>query len=157
MTPAVRYRHRRETTDIIVHDSHTPPSVASAEDYLRAYGRELGLLDIGYHYVIERYGYVRACRPVDLVGSHTPGHNLKSIGICLAGGQDEYGNTEDNFTPPQMEVLGLLVAHLRSRYPSIARVVGHTEIQRYRHRELQCPAFSMHKWREATGIPHPTR
>lgn len=154
--PLLKYRPRKTTQDIIIHDSHTSPIVVNTTDYLRAYGRELGLLDVGYHYVIERTGYVQHGRHMDAIGSHTPGFNLRSIGICLAGGADEFGNMEDNFEASQFHALDMLVEQLLAYYGPL-RVWGHTELQRYRNRDLQCPAFDMRVWREANHIPHPER
>lgn len=155
MTSLIHYKPRKATTDIIIHDSHTAPSVVNTADYLRAYGREMGLLDVGYHYVIERYGKVQPCRHVDAVGSHTPGHNLRSVGICLAGGTDEFGNPESNFGGMQMVALEALVTGLLSTYGPHVKVWGHTELQRYRNRDLKCPQFDMKAWREECGLPHP--
>lgn len=43
---------------------------------------------IGYHYFIDKTGKVTQGRRESDEGAHTKGHNLKSIGICLAGNFD---------------------------------------------------------------------
>ena len=39
----------------------------------------------GYHYVITREGVVQQCRPDDVRGVHTKGHNSRSLGVCWIG------------------------------------------------------------------------
>lgn len=43
---------------------------------------------VGYHYLIEKNGYVIQCKNIDEEGAHTIGENLSSIGICLTGNFD---------------------------------------------------------------------
>ena len=82
-------------TKIIVH--HEAPAVLS--NFLRfalvnEYHKErfnakssLGFY-CGYQYFIEKSGYVIQARLDTDEGAHTIGHNLSSIGICLAGNFD---------------------------------------------------------------------
>jgi len=43
---------------------------------------------VGYHYLIEKDGGTFQTRYDDEEGCHTKGHNLDSIGVCLAGNFD---------------------------------------------------------------------
>ena len=84
----INYRKRSATRRIILHESHTPESVKNVTELMRARGRVNGLLEVGYHYVIEADGRAVNTRRWDTVGSHAPGENHDSIGVCLAGDQD---------------------------------------------------------------------
>ncbi len=44
------------------------------------------LKHVGYHFIIDTDGTVETGRQVGETGAHVKGHNLHSIGICLAGG-----------------------------------------------------------------------
>lgn len=146
----VRYRPRTSTTRIILHDSHTPPH-EDASDWAskaRDGGLKMGLLGTGYHYVIERDGRVVETREHTLVGTHTPGHNMDSIGVCLVGGRSHEGGQEDNFTDAQRLGLFGLLHHLRAAHGPLA-IKGHTEVQRYRNRNLPpCPPIDMDDLRQ---------
>lgn len=146
MVSQVRYKVRKETRRAILHDSHTAPgSEFDADDG----ALRMGLLTAGYHYIIERDGNVVAARDRREIGSHTPGHNMDSIGICLVGGRSEpNGDALDNFTEAQRRSLLRLLQELRTAWPGI-EIVGHTEVQRYRNRRLPpCPCLDMDLLRE---------
>ena len=136
----ITWKPRTATRRVILHDSHTEPEVENAEDYLRFHGRKMGLLDVGYHYLIERSGARVVCRPVRLIGSHTPGHNMDRIGICLIGGMSPTGPV-DNFTYQQKIGLAELWCSIEVLYPDIP-LVGHSEVQRFVDRRA-CPAIDM--------------
>lgn len=150
---SLQYRAREKTTGIILHSSHTPPSVVTVRDYLAVHGRVMGLLEIGYHYVIERDGKVVACRDQHVIGSHTPGFNRFTVGICLAGGMSESGEQVENFTGIQLASALDEVDAILEIYGEI-EVAGHTEIQRYRNRLLRCPGFDMDYFRLRLHQPH---
>lgn len=144
------YRKRIATTSIILHSTHTPPDKSNIEAFLAANGRRIGLLEIGYHYLILRDGNLITCRPDDTIGSHCRWHNEASIGVALAGGVDEEGAPEDNFTAAQWEALKLLRLYLVPRYgPLLLR--GHTELPEYRGRHRACPPVDMEKIRTWTN------
>lgn len=151
----IRYKNRERTSLIILHDSHTRPDAVGAQDVPRwaalahANGLKMGLLSIGYHFIIERDGVVVECRPRDQIGSHTPSLNMESIGVCLVGGREEEGGDGvDNFTGEQRRSLLRLMHELKTAYPG-ARVKGHSEVQRFRRRsEPPCPPIDMDLLRE---------
>jgi N-acetyl-anhydromuramyl-L-alanine amidase AmpD len=153
---ALRYKARKETNAILLHDSHTDPDVVTGQEVQRwsalaeEGGLKMGLLGVGYHFIIERTGEVVETRRRHLVGTHTPGHNMDSIGICLVGGREKSTGAEgiDNFTVPQRRALLQLLASLREEYGDIP-VKGHSEVQRYRNRCLaDCPALDMEELRQ---------
>jgi len=148
----IPYRKRTKTNLIIIHDSHTSDEVVDGETYLRHKGRQMGLLDIGYHLLIERDGSIIVCRHGEAVGSHTPGYNDESIGVCLLGGAGPDGTPKDNFTPIQREVLKWTVEWLWTKWP-LAAVTGHTELARFRKRKLKCPTLDMRALRASLTQP----
>lgn len=76
------------------------------------------------------------------MGSHTPGHNHRSIGLCLIGGLDHEGKHSADFTPIQMSALKVWAGRLLTAYPG-ARLVGHSEVQKRRGGHAVCPAIDM--------------
>lgn len=144
------YRTRSGTRLIIIHDSHTTADHDNVASWLRWHGYNMGLLDIGYHYLVERDGGLMVTRPLDSVGAHAPGLNHESIGICLLGGADAEGKPEDNFTDAQIEALRVLLRKLKGLHRA-AKVVGHSEVQKVRRdkRSIPCPCLDMDLLREA--------
>jgi hypothetical protein len=159
----VRYKQRADTTRIILHDSHTTPDIRSGEEVPRwkALAKDgalrMGLLGIGYHFIIERDGTVALGREVDQIGTHTPGHNLDSIGICLVGGRTDRETASDNFEARQWRALFATICALKGRYGDLD-VLGHSEVQRYRNRCLpDCPPVDMDDVRQELSIYEHTR
>lgn len=137
-----RFRNRTFTERIILHESHTPRAEPNAAGVLRAQGRVNGLLEIGYHYVIEGDGCVVECRHHTVLGSHAPGTNHDSIGICLAGCA---GDEWDIHGDPQFRSLLNIYTELSLAYGRKLPVLGHDEAVR-RKRSVSdhiCPSFSM--------------
>lgn len=160
MTSIIRYKPRQETKRIVLHDSHTDPSVTAAGDVqrwaplARTGALEMGLLDTGYHYVIERDGAIVEGRTRHLIGTHTPGHNMDSIGICLVGGRTRGGHEgQDNFTKEQWQSLFHLIIDLRKEFGEDLPLVSHSEIQKYRNKSLpDCPPVDMDDVRQELAV-----
>lgn len=164
-TQLLTYRKRKATTQVILHDSHTLPDQMNMAAWLRVNARKLGLLDVGYHYVIFPDGKLLETRPHDTVGSHCSGHNEDSIGVCLIGGRREVPGEDgevslriaDTFTDAQKETLRWLYhTFLTPAYGSLS-LRGHSESGR-EHRGL-CPATNMEKlrtWLLAPSCPPST-
>lgn len=159
------YRLRAETTAVVLHDSHTPPSQSDVQHFLAVGGREKGLLDIGYHFLILRDGQLIECRPVGVQGTHLRSkRNRDTIGVCLAGGREPWRNPPDfgpgwlhpmsnehaemektlvpadNFTLAQWHTLGNLMHYLCKVYPNVI-LEGHSEIDKHHHGA--CPPVDM--------------
>ena len=62
---------------------------------------------VGYHFVIELDGKVRAGRGIEEIGAHVQGNNAKSIGICMIG--------TDKFTQAQWLTLRECLINLSSK------------------------------------------
>lgn len=94
-----------------------------------------GWSDIGYHFVIELDGTVKAGRPLIAPGAHVRGLNAHSVGICYVGGCDADGAPKDTRTDAQRAALHDLTARLVHRFPG-ATVHGHNEFA-----AKACPSF----------------
>jgi len=138
------WRPRTKTTRIIVASSNTPPDTPSVSRLLTLEGRMKGLLETGYHFVIERTGAAVACRPHDVMGSHTRLANHDSVAICLGGGWQG----RDDHTQEQHITLHRLVRDLRRAYGQHVLLVGQNEVYR-KPGSARSPALDMAKVREA--------
>ena len=130
----------RKIEKIIIHCSATPEgkdyTVAQIRDW---HVRGNGWSDIGYHFVIDRYGVVHKGRPVEKIGAHTKGQNARSIGICLIGGMDaENKRPKDTRTLAQRVALVNLVKELKATYGENVTVHGHNEFA-----AKACPSFNV--------------
>lgn len=162
-TSPLTYRKRLTTTRLILHASHTAEHEApNLEAWLRVTGRKLGLLDIGYHFVIFADGSHLCTRPHDVMGSHTPGYNKDSIGVVMQGGVrlrpgedgEEIQAQADTFTSAQMETLRFLWGWLNGIYRTELRLDGHGELGRHKLRPKLCPPCDMDKVRT---LCHPSK
>ena len=121
---------------IIWHCSATKEDVPVSVEQIRDWHvNGNGWSDIGYHFVVELDGSVKAGRPVSRMGAHVRGHNRDSIGICYVGGLDAAGAPKDTRTPPQRDALYRKTVELRARFPG-ATVHGHNEFS-----NKACPCF----------------
>ena len=129
---------------IVIHCSDTYPDMdVGAGEIRRWHMIDNGWSDIGYHYVINRYGGLETGRPEELMGAHVKGHNTTSIGICMVGGKAKSNNPTSNFTAAQWDTLASLVVGLTRKYPK-AQIVGHYELDSGK----TCPNFDVQAWSE---------
>lgn len=136
---------------LILHDSRTAPDVSKPIEVMRWKAREMGMLDIGYHIVVDRDGVIHLLRPLDRMGCHTAGYNDESIGVCFLGGVNERGHRADNFTRVQhTTMLAISCAFLHEYLPAApeARVVGKKELGGYRRGKSDNPVFNVKALRE---------
>lgn len=141
------FRERPKTRRIIIHCSHTGPDVPRLTEYLRAKGRSLGLLEVGYHFIIDRDGWLDQTRDMEVMGSHAPGNNHDSVGVCLAlRGHGEYPSDA------QRRTLRFLIHAVREDHPGVT-LWGHDEIMRFKPGHDPCPGFPMDKLREDCILP----
>lgn len=141
-------KSRARTDFIAVHCAATPPTADIGRADIDRWHRAKGWLMIGYHFVIRRNGTVEIGRPVDAVGAHVENYNSISVGICLVGGVDAKGKSEDNFTSTQYETLAKLVRELKAKYPN-AKVQGHRDFPKV---AKDCPCFDVQTWINETGV-----
>jgi N-acetylmuramoyl-L-alanine amidase len=142
--------NRKRTNWLVIHCSATRAVMDVGAADIRRWHRAQGWADIGYHYVIRRSGKVEAGRAVDAIGSHVKGHNVDSVGICLAGGlNNETFKPEANYTPQQWDALKKLLASLLKKYPK-AKVLGHRDFPNV---QKACPCFGAKWWAKKNGFP----
>lgn len=109
---------RSSTEAIILH--HTAGPATQTVEEIRAYHQRRGWKDVGYHLLI-RQGARWPGRPLDAIGAHAPGWNMRSVGVALVG-------TYTVEPPPaeQVEQLYSTLAWLLGRYPG-ARILRHDQ------------------------------
>lgn len=130
----------RNITTIIIHCAATKPTMDIGAKEIEQWHRARGFFGIGYHYVIRRDGTIETGRPLEKAGAHAEGHNADSIGICMAGGIDNKGKPQNNFTDAQWASLKSLTLGLVHQYKGL-RIIGHNEVS-----NKACPSFSVPKW-----------
>lgn len=135
----------RDIDRIVVHCSATSPGMDIGVAEIDAWHRDRGFAGIGYHFVIRRGGRVEDGRLVEQPGAHAKGYNKNSIGVCLAGGIDKLGNSENNFTKKQFDALRRVIGRLLAQYPG-AELCGHRDLPNV-HKD--CPCFDVAKWWES--------
>lgn len=136
----VQFQPRHSTDFIMLHCSATKPSMNIGVREIRQWHKELGWLDVGYHFIIKRDGTVEYGRPHNVVGSHVKGYNHNSLGICLVGGVDDSNKFDANFTEAQNAALKKLLALVKCDYPNAA-VHGHHDFA-----AKACPSFAVKHW-----------
>jgi len=132
---------------IIIHCSDTYAEMDIGADEIRDWHvNGNGWSDIGYNVVIRRDGAIEPGRDLDgdgdvyeEVGAHARGFNTNSVGICLVGGKGKDGKAQFNFTRSQMISLEAIVNDIRSKYPTITKVIGHTDVDPGK----ECPCFDV--------------
>lgn len=122
---------------IVVHCSATPEGKHFSTETIRNWHvNERGWSDIGYHWVVELDGKVRAGRPEQRVGAHVRGYNRSSIGICYVGGMSkDMKLPKDTRSQVQRESLECLLLELKLKYPE-AIIKGHRDFS-----TKACPSF----------------
>lgn len=113
---------------ITVHCSATSPEVDfTYEDLRRLHVGINGWSDVGYHVYIRRSGERIMCRPLSRMGAGVRGHNTNNIHICLEGGINKHGESEDNYTQAQKDELRLAIIELISQYGITEEPCGHRD------------------------------
>lgn len=128
----------RPIDTIFIHCTATPEGKDYTVADIRAWHKQRGWSDIGYHYIVYRDGRVMIGRPVGQVGAHVEGHNTGSIGISYVGGVTADGKKpKDTRTPEQRSSLLWLVRELKRKFPKIKKVLGHNDVTNAK----ACPSF----------------
>lgn len=165
----IQFKKRVRTTKIMLHDSHTTPDLERAVGWIKWTARKMGLLESGYHFVIDRDGHRTETRPMALIGAACQGHDMDTIHVCLIGGlgafpwQGDHSagvnhRPEDNFTPEQWETLFATIKWLKETYAKAPfeetlTFIGHSEAKRHHTTEHggMCPPVDMADVRDNYG------
>jgi hypothetical protein len=86
-----------------------------------------GFSDIGYGLVITRRGTVELGEDLKKRGAHVKGLNSVSVGICMVGGIDEDGNSENNFTDDQWKAAKHVFEFFTLLFPNAVHC-GHRDL-----------------------------
>ena len=130
----------RTINEIIVHCSATPEGRPTTVGDIRAWHKQRGFKDIGYHYVVYLDGSIHAGRPESAIGAHCTGHNQHSIGVCYIGGvAKDMKSPKDTRTEAQKKSLLQLLKMLKKKYPQ-AKIYGHRDFA-----AKACPSFDARK------------
>lgn len=127
----------RQITKIILHCTATPEGRDVDAEEINRWHKNRGFSQIGYHYIIKLDGTIEEGRSVHMVGAHTKGHNVGSIGVVYVGGCDKNMKPKDTRTPQQDFVLTNLLSALLEMYP-LAKLHGHNEFA-----NKACPSFDV--------------
>ena len=129
----------RAINEIIIHCTATKAGRELTIDELRAWHKQKGFKDVGYHYVVMPDGEIKNGRPITMCGAHYKGHNANSIGLAYVGGLDANGKPADTRTQQQRDALKVAVQVLRDVFGDVP-VHGHNE-----YANKACPCFDVHK------------
>jgi N-acetyl-anhydromuramyl-L-alanine amidase AmpD len=133
----------KEVKYLAVHCSATQAKSDIGAKEIDRMHRQRGFLKIGYHFVIRRDGTIEKGRAFpDEIGAHVEGFNAVSCGICMIGGINANGKSEDNFTDHQYHSLALLLIDLHEKFPK-AVIQGHRDFPNV---NKDCPCFDVKKW-----------
>lgn len=125
---------------IIIHCTATPEGRNHTVLDVRAWHKQRGFTDIGYHYLIDIEGNILQGRPLSLQGAHTVGHNHDSIGIAYVGGMSKDMKVpKDTRTFEQKESILKLLRELVIEYPNV-EIYGHRDFA-----NKSCPSFDARK------------
>lgn len=132
----------RQIHKIVVHCSDSDRPSHDNIETIRAWHKERGWDDIGYHYVITQNGGLFVGRKEWEIGAHVKGHNADSLGICLTGGPKTIASDA------QRKALDILLQKLCRQY-------NLTKLDIIAHRDLDpgklCPIFDLHAF--LAGLP----
>jgi N-acetyl-anhydromuramyl-L-alanine amidase AmpD len=103
----------RKTTELIL--VHFTGSKETDYRQIKSKSLQKGILEIGYHYLIEAGGKLLMGRHQSKVGFHYPEFDAISIGIGVAAERDD-------MTEEQSIALTLLLDKLRNDYPSVKSI-----------------------------------
>jgi len=129
----------RRIDEIIWHCAATPEGKDFTVADIRAWHKQRGFSDVGYHFIVYRDGRIMLGRPVGQIGAHVAGHNTGTIGGVYIGGVSADGRTaKDTRTPAQRSSMLWLTERLIEKFPSIRKVSGHNQ-----YAAKACPSFDV--------------
>jgi len=141
---------RHPVTEIFIHCTATPSdwrpndtSKQRLEAIRQMHIKERGWRDIGYHWLIDRDGWVMAGRAETEIGAHVAGHNTGTIGISLFGGltSQTHDKFSKNYTSAQEAALRNLIEQIKVR-TDIKMIRGHNQVDSGK----ACPGFWVPDW-----------
>ena len=83
-----------------------------------------GLVNTSAQFLVDRDGTIYQLMPDNWMARHVIGLNMSAIGIENVG-------TEDTLTKEQIEANIKLVGHLKTKYPNIEYLIGHSQYKQF--------------------------
>lgn len=127
--PKRRFPKRKigQVDTIVIHHTAGPANqtVKSIAQYHSGPGSHVcngGCPGICYHYVINRFGKIYLCNPLESVVYHAAPMNTRSIGVCLIGNFDKIQPNQ-----AQLDALDYLIPYLREALKKELQVIGHRD------------------------------
>jgi len=93
-----------------------------------------GWSGIGYHFVIDKQGFIISGRSLEKTPAAQFGHNIATIAVCL------HGLKEEKFTEEQIDSLVALCQHYDNLYNGQITFHGHKEVAK-----KACPVIDYKK------------
>lgn len=90
--------------------------------------------DIGYHFLVDKYGNIYEGREVNVIGAHAGGHNTRSIGIAYLG-------DGDHITEEAKRGIAELYNYLEERLGKHLHRKSHRDV-----RSTYCPGDTADHW-----------
>lgn len=134
----------RKIEYLIIHCTASPDHATNigVDDVRQWHVKGNGWSDIGYHWLIDKLGFIWPGRPEKTPGAHAKGYNSKSIGIVWVGLHD--------CNEAQMAALILKGADIVKEFDiTIENILGHCELPDV---EKTCPNINMTKYRNAVML-----
>ena len=123
---------------IVIHTTATDQN-AKVESILRYWREKRGWKNPGYHFIIDKYGFITQLQPLSKPSNGVKGHNFESINISYIGGIDEKGNPKDTRTQQQYDAMTGLIKALHGVFPK-ATIQGHRDFPGV---HKACPSFEV--------------
>ncbi len=157
-TPLLPERAIEQVDLIVMHCTETPTLAIAREFGERVLYEDRGTGACG-HYYIDRDGSLVAYVEPERTANHTRGYNPRSIGIELVN-TGRYPNWYDSthqamnepYSETQMATLIGLLAHLRERFPALAFIAGHEDLDTARVPASDAPEQTV--WRKRDPGPN---
>jgi hypothetical protein len=136
-------------TEICLHASATRPEWmqnkgvdAKHKEIKRWHVKERGWNDIGYHWIDDRDGQIKAGRDMSVIGAGVLGHNRGVIHLCMIGGHGGSSTDKfsDHFTNAQLVSLMVLFSKIDLK-TKISVISGHNQFA-----NKGCPCFDVPRW-----------
>lgn len=143
----MKEKPKRVITVIIVHCSASDNPAHDNIETIEKWHQEKGFLSksgisCGYHYFINKKGFVSKGRPENEIGAHCEGMNKASIGVCLSG--------KDKFTPEQFRALETLCRKIALTHSlALKDILPHNSFNPHK----TCPNFNLRKLIRHWKIP----
>ena len=125
----------RDIKYIVVHCTATQPETEK-KAILDYWKNNLCWKNVGYHYLIDRFGVIHELARLDQITNGVKGFNSQSVHVSYIGGIDRQGKPKDTRTPNQKYALEVILSDLKNKFPN-AIIQGHRDFGVNK----ACPSF----------------